>query len=95
MEDHEEDITEVASRCVFLGGADPPRASPITRSEQMLVLTRKAGQRIDIGDHTTLVVLGVDGGQVRLGFESTEPIWRQEVRQRLAQTQPYNPLLRR
>lgn len=36
----------------------------------MLVLTRKTGQSVVIGDGITVVVLGVNGGQVRLGFEA-------------------------
>ena len=34
----------------------------------MLVLTRKVGERIRIGDEVTLQVLEVRGGQVRLGL---------------------------
>jgi carbon storage regulator len=36
----------------------------------MLVLTRKAGERIKIGDKVTLVVVRINGNAVRLGVEA-------------------------
>lgn len=37
----------------------------------MLVLTRRTGEAVQIGDKQVVVrVLGVKGGQVRLGFEA-------------------------
>jgi carbon storage regulator len=36
----------------------------------MLLLSRKVGQRIHIGNDVTLVVLDVHGNRVRLGFEA-------------------------
>lgn len=36
----------------------------------MLVLSRKAGERIRIGDGVEMVVLETKGGRVRLGFEA-------------------------
>src|SRR5712692_7578949 len=47
----------------------------------MLVLSRKLGQRLVIGDGIVLTVLAVYGHQVRLGVEAPEsvPIWREEV----------------
>jgi carbon storage regulator len=34
----------------------------------MLILTRRLGQSVKIGDEVTVTVLGVKGNQVRLGF---------------------------
>jgi carbon storage regulator len=34
----------------------------------MLVLSRKPGEELVIGDHIRLTVLGIRGNQVRLGF---------------------------
>ena len=34
----------------------------------MLVLSRKAGQRVRIGDDVEVTVVTVEGGKVRLGF---------------------------
>lgn len=38
----------------------------------MLVLSRKAGERIQIGDDVTLTVISVKGKRVRLGIEAPE-----------------------
>lgn len=47
----------------------------------MLVLTRKIGETIRIGDQITVRVLGVRGGQVSLGFDAPAAvrIFREEV----------------
>lgn len=47
----------------------------------MLVLTRKVGERIRIGDEVTLQVLEVRGGQVRLGLTAPADvrIFREEI----------------
>lgn len=36
----------------------------------MLVLTRKQGEKILIGDNVTVTVLAVHGNHIRLGFEA-------------------------
>lgn len=47
----------------------------------MLVLTRRNGESIEIGDGITLVVLEVRGDKVRLGIEAPKdvPVHRKEV----------------
>jgi carbon storage regulator len=47
----------------------------------MLILTRKLGEIIRVGDDVTIRVLEVRGGQVRLGIEAPENvrIYREEV----------------
>ena len=47
----------------------------------MLVLTRKAGERIQIGDEVVLEILEVRQGQVRLGIEAPRHvrIYREEI----------------
>jgi carbon storage regulator len=47
----------------------------------MLVLTRKVGERIRIGDDVTVQVLEVRGGQVRLGLTAPAEvrIFREEI----------------
>jgi carbon storage regulator len=47
----------------------------------VLVLTRKPGERIMIGDDVELVVLGLDGQKVRIGVHAPAnvPVHRQEV----------------
>ena len=47
----------------------------------MLVLTRKVGETIRVGDNVTVQVLGIRGGQVRLGFAAPVDvrIFREEI----------------
>lgn len=47
----------------------------------MLVLSRKVGERVVIGDQIVVTVLEVKGRQVRLGFEAPPDIqiWRGEL----------------
>ena len=47
----------------------------------MLVLSRKRGEVIRIGDHITITVVGIRDHQVRLGIEAPQAITvhRQEV----------------
>jgi carbon storage regulator len=40
----------------------------------MLVLSRKLGEKIVIGDGIVLTVLKVDGGRVRIGIEAPENV---------------------
>lgn len=47
----------------------------------MLVLSRKRGEQISIGDSITVTVISVNGNRVRLGIEAPgeTPVRRQEV----------------
>ncbi|MFH0730477.1 MAG: carbon storage regulator CsrA [Pseudomonadota bacterium] len=51
----------------------------------MLVLTRKVGERILIGDNTVVQVVEVNRGSVKLGIEAPETvsIFRYEVYERI------------
>jgi carbon storage regulator len=51
----------------------------------MLILTRRPGESVKIGDEITVTVLGVRGNQLRLGFSAPEHIavHRQEVYERI------------
>jgi carbon storage regulator len=51
----------------------------------MLVLSRKKGERILVGDDVQVVVVDVRGDRVKLGFEAPDDvaIHRQEVCQRI------------
>ena len=40
----------------------------------MLVLTRKLGEKVVIGDHITLTVVEIRGNQVRLAFDAPAPV---------------------
>ncbi len=47
----------------------------------MLVLTRKSGEEILIGDHIKVVIVEVKGNQVKLGIEAPADVtvYREEV----------------
>ena len=51
----------------------------------MLVLTRKTGQTITVGDDIKITIMEVRGGQVKLGVEApkTVTIHREEVYERI------------
>ena len=51
----------------------------------MLILSRFRGESLRIGDEITIMVLGIKGNQVRLGFSapSAVPVHREEVYQRI------------
>jgi carbon storage regulator len=51
----------------------------------MLVLSRKRGEGIVVGNGVTVTVLGVEGDRVRLGFVAPAevPIHREEVHRRI------------
>ena len=53
----------------------------------MLILTRKLGERITIGDDISVTLLEIKGSQVRLGIEAPKGIgiYRQEVYERIRQ----------
>ena len=51
----------------------------------MLILTRRVGETLMIGDEVTVTVLGVKGGQVRLGVNAPREVavHREEIYQRI------------
>ena len=51
----------------------------------MLILTRRVGETLVIGDDVTITVLGVRGSQVRLGVNAPKDIavHREEIYQRI------------
>ena len=55
----------------------------------MLVLSRRIGESLVIADDIRLTVLGVSGGQVRLGIEAPKHIsvHREEIYEKIQQEQ--------
>jgi len=51
----------------------------------MLILTRRLGESVKIGDRVTVTVLGVKGGHVRLGFAAPKnvAVHREEIYDRI------------
>ena len=56
----------------------------------MLVLSRKLGEKIVIGDNIVVTVVKIDRNQIRIGIEAPSdiPVYREEIApQRLTQTE--------
>ena len=51
----------------------------------MLILTRKVGETLMVGDEVTVTVLGAKGNQVRLGITAPQDVavHREEIYQRI------------
>ena len=51
----------------------------------MLILTRRPGESVKIGDEVTVTVLGIKGNQLRLGFTAPHnvAVHREEVYERI------------
>jgi len=55
----------------------------------MLVLSRKAGERIWIGDDISVTVVRITGGGVRIGIEAPHemPVVREELKEKMEQAE--------
>ena len=51
----------------------------------MLILTRKLGENIRIGDDVRIIVLDIKGGQVKLGIDAPPdvPVHREEIYEKI------------
>ncbi|MEC9407095.1 MAG: carbon storage regulator CsrA [Abyssibacter sp.] len=58
----------------------------------MLILTRRVGETVMIGDEVTVTVLGVKGNQVRLGVNAPRSVavHRQEIYDRIQKEEAAN-----
>ena len=59
----------------------------------MLILTRRVGETLMIGDSVTVTVLGVKGNQVRIGITAPKDVavHREEIFQRIQKDDPAAP----
>ncbi len=55
----------------------------------MLILTRRVGETLMVGDEVTVTLLGVKGNQVRIGVNAPKEVavHREEIYQRIKQEQ--------
>ena len=55
----------------------------------MLILTRRVGETIKVGDEVTVTVLGVKGNQVRIGINAPKnvAVHREEIYERIRREQ--------
>lgn len=60
--------------------------------KHMLVLSRKVGERILIGDDISVTVVRITGGGVRIGVEAPPemPVVRQELRDQIERAEAAN-----
>lgn len=51
----------------------------------MLILTRRVGETLNIGDEVRVTVLGIKGNQVRIGVSAPKdvPVHREEIYERI------------
>ena len=59
----------------------------VRKEREMLILTRRVGETLMIGDEVTVTVLGVKGNQVRIGVNAPRDVsvHREEIYDRIKQ----------
>jgi carbon storage regulator len=67
------------------GGTNPPLSRALAARTKMLTLTRRKGERLNVGLSVEITVLEISGGRVRLGISAPRrlPVHRGEVVERM------------
>jgi carbon storage regulator len=76
----------------FAAGFEPHRCKCKGGDKKMLILTRRVGETVMIGNDVTVTVLGVKGNQVRVGINApkTVAVHREEIFERIKREQEGN-----
>ena len=73
-----------------------PEAADVRKGRIMLVLSRKIGERILIGDNITVTVVRISNGGVRIGIEAPPefPVIREELKVKMDREGEGNTVMR-
>jgi carbon storage regulator len=68
-------------------------SAKLARSSIMLILTRRVGETVMIGNEVTVTVLGVKGNQVRIGVNAPKDVavHREEIYERIKREEDQDP----
>jgi carbon storage regulator len=68
------------------------RYARVERSWNMLILTRRVGETLMIGNDVTVTVLGVKGNQVRIGVNAPKDVavHREEIFERIKREEDFS-----